>query len=113
MGKPYRGTYNNSEKQKYDEEMLAALEDEQMEVEQKLLRRYCEAGKRMLREAAEEQQEINKLAERLIENRRKRNLFFRFHCPFCEKIIEQDSRFCRYCGKSVSDYENESMKEQT
>lgn len=57
MGKPYRGTYNNSEKQKYDEEMLAALEDEQMEVEQKLLRRYC--------------------------------------------------------GKSVSDYENESMKEQT
>lgn len=82
-----------------DEETIAVLEDERTELEQKLLRHYCTAGKRLLEEAAAEQKEINQLAERLIETRRKLDLFCSVHCPFCYGLIERDSRFCRHCGK--------------
>lgn len=82
-----------------DEDTIAALEDERMELEQKLLRHYCMAGKRLLEEAAEEQKGINQLAESLIETRRKLDLFCSVHCPFCYGLIERDSIFCKHCGK--------------
>lgn len=82
-----------------DEETITVLEDERMELEQKLLQHYCTVGKRLLEEAAAEQREINQLVESLLETRRKLDLFCSVHCPYCYGLIERDSTFCKHCGK--------------
>jgi hypothetical protein len=42
-----------------DKETITTLEDNQIELEQKLLRKYCSVGKHLIEKAAEEQREIN------------------------------------------------------
>lgn len=35
------------------------------------------------------------------------------YCTYCNKLIDDDSLFCRYCGKEVTDNYNDNFKEDT
>lgn len=76
-------------------------------MELRLFERYCEAGKSLLEIAERENRQIDKLVDAIIETRRHIALAGRNRrCEACATVNDQDSRYCKHCGRHLDDNTN-------
>jgi NADH pyrophosphatase NudC (nudix superfamily) len=83
-------------------EHVQSLERDLNKMETTLNEHYCNIGKQLLEMAEQEDHEINKLVDKIIELKKQLyELHQTVQCPSCLLMNSSESRYCSHCGNKL------------